>query len=142
MTTDDIDRLVHEKIIANNAYPSPLHYMGFPKSVCTSINNVACHGIPDDRPLEDGDIINIDITVCTNLDKHKRIFIFLCQVYLHGHHGDCSETYMIGNVDEKGRELVKVTKLCLEEAIKACDNFIPFKNIGMFYKMLHIEAVR
>jgi methionine aminopeptidase len=70
MTTNDIDRLVHEKIIANNAYPSPLHYMGFPKSVCTSINNVACHGIPDDRPLEDGDIINIDITVCTNLEKH------------------------------------------------------------------------
>lgn len=69
MTTDDIDRLVHEKIIANNAYPSPLHYSGFPKSVCTSVNNVACHGIPDDRPLEDGDIINIDITVKYNVDN-------------------------------------------------------------------------
>jgi len=63
MTTEDIDKLVHEKIIVNGAYPSPLNYMGFPKSVCTSVNNVACHGIPDNRPLEDGDIINIDITV-------------------------------------------------------------------------------
>ena len=63
MTTDEIDRIVHEECIANNAYPSPLLYKGFPKSVCTSVNNVCCHGIPDLRPLEDGDIMNIDITV-------------------------------------------------------------------------------
>lgn len=62
-TTDEIDRYVHAKIIEANAYPSPLRYGGFPKSVCTSVNNVACHGIPDDRPLMDGDIINVDITV-------------------------------------------------------------------------------
>lgn len=63
MTTDEIDKLIHELCIANNAYPSPLNYRGFPKSVCTSVNNVACHGIPDDRKLENGDIINVDITV-------------------------------------------------------------------------------
>lgn len=64
LTSDEIDGFVHDQIIKAGAYPSPLRYGGFPKSVCTSINNVACHGIPDDRPLHDGDIINIDITVC------------------------------------------------------------------------------
>jgi methionyl aminopeptidase len=63
ITTDAIDDFVHEMTIRNNAYPSTLTYRGFPKSVCTSVNNVACHGIPDDRPLHDGDIINIDVTV-------------------------------------------------------------------------------
>ncbi len=62
-TTDQIDEFVHERTIAENAFPSPLRYCGFPKSVCTSVNNVACHGIPDDRPLADGDIINVDVTV-------------------------------------------------------------------------------
>ena len=63
MTTDEIDGIVHEECINNNCYPSPLMYKGFPKSVCTSVNNVACHGIPDSRLLEDGDIINVDVTV-------------------------------------------------------------------------------
>jgi methionyl aminopeptidase len=63
MTTDAIDEMVHCLTIENGAYPSPLNYMGFPKSVCTSVNNVACHGIPDDRPLLDGDIVNVDVTV-------------------------------------------------------------------------------
>lgn len=63
VTTDEIDELVHNLCIAHNAYPSPLNYHSFPKSVCTSVNNVACHGIPDSRQLEDGDIINIDVTV-------------------------------------------------------------------------------
>lgn len=58
---------VHNKIIEANAYPSPLRYAGFPKSICTSVNNVACHGIPDDRPLMNGDIVNVDITVSLNL---------------------------------------------------------------------------
>jgi hypothetical protein len=62
-TTDQIDKIVHETCIANNAYPSPLMYKGYPKSVCTSVNNVHCHGIPDDRPLEDGDIVNVDVSV-------------------------------------------------------------------------------
>ena len=63
VTTDVIDRAVHDRCTVRGAYPSPLLYKGFPKSVCTSVNNVACHGIPDDRPLQDGDIINIDVTV-------------------------------------------------------------------------------
>lgn len=62
-TTDQIDEFVHERAISSNAYPSPLRYCGYPKSVCTSVNNVACHGIPDDRKLVDGDIINVDVTV-------------------------------------------------------------------------------
>lgn len=62
-TTAAINEIAHNMIVNSNAYPSPLNYMGFPKSVCTSVNNVLCHGIPDDRPLKDGDIINVDITV-------------------------------------------------------------------------------
>ena len=63
ITTDFLDVTIHDMIINNGAYPSPLNYRGFPKSICTSINNVACHGVPDDRPLQDGDILNIDVTV-------------------------------------------------------------------------------
>ncbi|KAJ6646083.1 Methionine aminopeptidase 1D, mitochondrial [Pseudolycoriella hygida] len=112
-TTDEIDRYVHQKIIDNNAYPSPLRYGGFPKSVCTSVNNVGCHGIPDDRPLMDGDIINVDITV-----------------FYKGYHGDCSTTFLVGNVDERGQFLVATTKACLTEAIKNCGPNVPFNRIG------------
>ena len=63
VTTDEIDIIAHNACIAAGAYPSPLLYRGFPKSICTSVNNVACHGIPDDRPLCDGDIVNVDVTV-------------------------------------------------------------------------------
>lgn len=72
--------------------------MGFPKSICTSINNIACHGIPDDRPLMDGDIINIDITLFYN-----------------GFHGDCSKTFLVGNVDERGKYLVTATEEALNK---------------------------
>ena len=65
-TTDEIDREVHQFIISQGAYPSTLGYMGYPKSICTSINEVICHGIPDDRPLEEGDIVNVDVTVYKN----------------------------------------------------------------------------
>ncbi|XP_072393777.1 methionine aminopeptidase 1D, mitochondrial isoform X3 [Diabrotica undecimpunctata] len=101
--SDEIDIFVFDTCLANNAYPSPLNYNHFPKSVCTSINNVACHGIPDDRPLEDGDIINVDITV-----------------YYNGYHGDCSKTFLVGNVDDEGKQLVEATELCLNEAISIC----------------------
>lgn len=103
MTTDEIDFIVHRETIEHNAYPSPLRYGGFPKSVCTSVNNVVCHGIPDSRPLQDGDIINIDVTV-----------------YLDGYHGDTSETFLIGGVDEAGRRLVETARRCRDEAIAAC----------------------
>ncbi|KAJ9586281.1 hypothetical protein L9F63_020075 [Diploptera punctata] len=102
-TTDEIDSFAHNIIIENNAYPSPLNYKGFPKSVCTSVNNVACHGIPDDRPLQDGDIINVDITV-----------------YYNGYHGDCSAMFLVGNVDQPGRDLVKATEQALDQAISIC----------------------
>nr|GMD58653.1 methionine aminopeptidase 1D, chloroplastic/mitochondrial [Ipomoea batatas] len=92
ITTDEIDQAVHQMIIDNGAYPSPLGYGGFPKSVCTSVNECICHGIPDSRPLEDGDIINIDVTV-----------------YLNGYHGDTSATFFVGDVDEEARNLVQET---------------------------------
>lgn len=76
ITTDELDRIAHEECIANGAYPSPLLYKGFPKSICTSVNNVACHGIPDNRCLQDGDIINVDVTVIVSylpsFDYHSR----------------------------------------------------------------------
>lgn len=115
ITTDEIDRFVHHETIKANAYPSPLRYAGFPKSVCTSVNNVACHGIPDDRKLMDGDIINIDITV-----------------FLNGYHGDCSKTYLVGNVDERGRHLVRSNEECLNQAIRLCGPGAPFNVIGGF----------
>lgn len=115
MTTDEIDKFVHETTISANAYPSPLRYAGFPKSVCTSVNNVACHGIPDDRPLQDGDIINIDVSV-----------------YLNGYHGDCSRTFIVGNADEASRFLVQCTEECVEQAIKLCKPKAPFKIIGSY----------
>ncbi|CAG9766341.1 unnamed protein product [Ceutorhynchus assimilis] len=114
-TTDEIDTLVHNLCIKHQAYPSPLNYKHFPKSVCTSVNNVTCHGIPDDRPLEDGDIINVDITVFYN-----------------GYHGDCSKTFLIGNVDDEGKRLVEATEHCLDEAIKICKPGTYFRDIGYF----------
>ncbi|KIY49138.1 methionine aminopeptidase [Fistulina hepatica ATCC 64428] len=113
VTTHDIDEAVHDFIVARGAYPSPLRYQGFPKSCCTSINNVAAHGIPDSRPLEEGDIINIDITV-----------------YLNGYHGDTSQTYLVGNVNAQGRELVELTNEALEAGIRVCGPGRPFKAIG------------
>lgn len=112
-TTDKIDEFIHKMTIASNAYPSPLKYKGFPKSVCTSVNNVAVHGIPDLRPLHNGDIINIDVTV-----------------YFEGFHGDCSKTFLIGDVDDRGKELVQVTEECLDLAIKICGPDVPFNSIG------------
>ncbi|KAF8076900.1 methionyl aminopeptidase [Lyophyllum atratum] len=115
VTTDSLDASVHGYIIANSAYPSPLRYGSspFPRSICTSVNNVIVHGIPDDRPLENGDIVNIDITV-----------------FLNGYHGDTSQTFLVGDVDEQGRELVRVTNEALQAGIKACGPGRPYKGIG------------
>ncbi|XP_061385619.1 methionine aminopeptidase 1D, mitochondrial isoform X2 [Danaus plexippus] len=114
VTTDDIDELVHALSIDAGAYPSPLHYKGFPKSVCTSVNNVAVHGIPDLRPLISGDIVNVDITV-----------------FYKGYHGDCSKTFLVGDVDDKGLHLVQATEDCLDQAIKICGPGVPFCDIGL-----------
>lgn len=113
VTTDELDRIVHEACIDRNCYPSPLNYYRFPKSCCTSVNEVICHGIPDTRPLEDGDLLNIDITV-----------------YHGGFHGDLNETFFVGNVDEAGKKLVKVTHECLMKAIEIVKPGERYREIG------------
>ncbi|XP_024461720.1 methionine aminopeptidase 1B, chloroplastic isoform X3 [Populus trichocarpa] len=113
VTTNEIDKAVHQMIIDAGAYPSPLGYGGFPKSVCTSVNECMCHGIPDSRQLQDGDIINIDVTV-----------------YLNGYHGDTSKTFLCGNVNDALMRLVKVTEECLERGIALCKDGASFKKIG------------
>ncbi|XP_014521194.1 methionine aminopeptidase 1D, chloroplastic/mitochondrial [Vigna radiata var. radiata] len=120
ITTDEIDEAVHQMIVDNGAYPSPLGYGSFPKSVCTSVNECICHGIPDSRPLEDGDIINIDVTV-----------------YLNGYHGDTSATFYCGSVDDEAKKLVQITKECLDKAISICAPGVEFKTIG---KTIHDHA--
>jgi Xaa-Pro aminopeptidase len=95
------------------AYPSPLNYHGFPKSCCTSVNEVICHGIPDDRKLEDGDIINLDITV-----------------YLDGFHGDCSEMFVAGELDDAGKDLVQATYDSWISACKFVESGKDYKDIG------------
>ena len=90
-------QVVHEYTVKNNAYPSPLRYHHFPKSVCTSVNEVVCHGIPDLRELQDGDIVNVDVTC-----------------YLDGYHGDLNETFTVGHVDADSKKLVKVPACPLE----------------------------
>jgi methionyl aminopeptidase len=100
VTTDDLDAVAHEAYIARGGYPSPLGYKGFPKSVCTSVNEVICHGIPDDRKLRDGDIVNVDVTI-----------------YLNGVHGDTNATFPVGVVDERSALLMIVTRECLGRAI-------------------------
>ncbi|TMW60391.1 hypothetical protein Poli38472_000433 [Pythium oligandrum] len=119
-TTDEIDRIVHEEIIRQGAYPSPFNYGGFPKSLCTSVNEIVVHGIPDSRELQDGDIVNIDISV-----------------FLDGYHGDTSQTFLVGNVDEAGKKLVEVTNEALMGSIQeCCKPKSRFASIGAFVEDL------
>jgi methionyl aminopeptidase len=115
ITTDEIDRIVHEATIARGGYPSPLNYgtPPYPKSVCTSVNEVVCHGIPDDRVLLDGDIVNVDVTI-----------------YIDGVHGDTNATFLVGDVDATSRRLVDVTRECLDRAIATVRPGAPFNVIG------------
>ena len=113
ITTDEIDIFVHDLTIGRGAYPSPLNYHGYPKSVCTSVNDVICHGIPDSRKLEDGDIVNIDVTA-----------------FIHGVHGDTNATFFVGDVDEQSRDLVKVTEECVWRGIDAVKPDRPISDIG------------
>lgn len=92
VTTEKLNQLCHDKIIAANAIPAPLNYKGFPKSICTSVNHVICHGIPSEKKLKDGDIINIDVTVIVD-----------------GWHGDTSRMYYVGNPSIKAKRLCQVT---------------------------------
>ena len=113
VTTDAIDAIVHQAYIDRGGYPSTLNYRGYPKSLCTSVNEVICHGIPDDRPLRDGDIVNLDVTI-----------------FLDGVHGDTNATYLVGDVDDASRRLVEVTRECLARGIAAVKPGRPFSDIG------------
>jgi methionyl aminopeptidase len=113
ITTDEIDRAVHDKIISYDAYPSPLNYLGFPKALCSSVNEVVCHGVPDTRPLQNGDIVNLDVSV-----------------YVEGFHGDCSATFYVGEVDDATRQLVEVTKKSMDDSIAMCEEGMPLNKIG------------
>ncbi|KAF8259726.1 peptidase M24, structural domain-containing protein [Lactarius quietus] len=113
ITTDEIDAIVHQACIERNAYPSPMNYRHFPKSVCTSINEVVCHGIPDQTKLQEGDIINIDVTL-----------------YHDGFHGDLNETYPVGQIDEDSKRLIRTTRKCLDQAIKICRPGALIRDIG------------
>ncbi|CAI5520187.1 unnamed protein product [Closterium sp. Naga37s-1] len=119
VTTDEIDRAVHDATIKAGGYPSPLNYYFFPKSCCTyvlpltSVNEVVCHGIPDCRKLEDGDIVNVDVTV-----------------YLNGCHGDLNETFFVGTPSDASVHLVRTTMECLDKAIAMVKPGVRFREVG------------
>lgn len=113
VTTDELDRIGHEYVCDHGAYPSTLGYRGFPKSLCASLNEVICHGIPDSTVIQDGDICNIDITA-----------------FIHGVHGDTNATFLAGNVDEESRLLVERTEESLRRAIAAVQPGRPINVIG------------
>jgi len=113
VTTDEIDAVVHEETLKRGGYPSPLNYHGFPKSCCTSVNEIICHGIPDDRKLKEGDIVNLDITC-----------------FLDGYHGDCSEMFVVGDTDDKAKELLQVTYDCWVSAMNYVKPGRDYKDIG------------
>ena len=116
VTTDEIDAILHKECIKRNAYPSPLNYYNFPKSLCTSVNEVICHGIPDKTKLKDGDIVNLDVTV-----------------YYLGFHSDLNETYYVGDkakCDPDTVRLVETTREALDLAIKAVKPGLVFRELG------------
>ena len=128
VTTNEIDSWVHEETLLNGALPAPLNYgqgqgrdrMPFPKSICTSVNDVICHGIPDDRVLRNGDIINVDVTC--NLD---------------GFFGDASRMFIIGEISDRARELVNVTRECLNIGIEQVK---PNNELGAIGKEIQAHA--
>ena len=113
MTTKDVDELVYRYITSCGAYPSELGYEGYPASSCVSVNEVVVHGIPSDRIILDGDIVSVDITAEKN-----------------GFHGDACRTFLIGNVSEEKRRLVKVTEECFFKAIEGLKAGTPLFDIG------------
>jgi len=113
ITTDDVDAYVHDLFIERGAYPSTLNYHGYPKSLCTSANEVICHGIPDSRIIRDGDIMNLDVTG-----------------FIGGVHGDTNATFCIGDVDPASRELVRITEECTWRGIEAVRPGRPLSDIG------------
>ena len=113
ITTDYIDKITTKFLHSHNATSAPLFYKGFPKSICTSVNHVVCHGIPSDKILNDGDIVNIDITS-----------------YVDGFHGDASRMYLVGTPSVKANKLIEVTRECLARAIKILKPGLSLGDIG------------
>ena len=122
VTTDELDRIGHEYLLDHGAYPSTLGYKGYPKSMCTSVNEVICHGIPDTTVLQDGDIVNVDITA-----------------YIGGVHGDTNATFEVGTVDEESHLLVERTREALDRAIKAVR---PGRQINVIGRVIESYAKR
>ncbi len=129
ITTDDLDKIAHEFICDHGAYPSALDYRGFPKSICTSLNEVICHGIPDSTICQEGDIINLDITV-----------------FLNGVHGDTNATFPVGEVDQASQDLIDRTGESLSRAIAAVAPGRPINVIGRviesYAKRFNLGVVR
>jgi methionyl aminopeptidase len=113
VTTDALDALAHNACIGRGGYPSPLGYHGFPKSLCTSVNEVICHGIPDSRVLEPGDIVNLDVTI-----------------FLDGMHGDTNATFAVGAIDEASSRLITVTREAMYRGIEAVAPDQPLNAVG------------
>jgi methionyl aminopeptidase len=114
VTSNELDRLCHDYIVkVQQAVPAPLNYRGFPKSICTSINHVVCHGIPNDRPLKDGDIVNIDITVIKD-----------------GYHGDTSKMFLVGEPGIRARRLAEVSYECMCMGIRMVRPGVRLGDIG------------
>ncbi len=113
VTTDELDSAAYDECARRGVYPSTLNYHGYHKSICTSVNEVICHGIPDSRPLESGDIVNVDVTV-----------------YADGAHGDCSATLCVGEVNQVARRLVEGCLACLRAGVAAVRPGRPFSDIG------------
>ena len=122
VTTDQLDEVVHEATLARGGYPSPLNYRGYPKSVCTSVNEVICHGIPDSRPLVEGDIVNVDVTI-----------------YLDGVHGDTSVTLAVGEISEHDRCLIVETRVAMDQGIDAAG---PGRTVNVIGRAIERHARR
>lgn len=122
ITTDELDRICHEYVLDHGAYPSTLGYRRFPKSCCTSLNEVICHGIPDSTVIQDGDIVNVDVTA-----------------YIHGVHGDNCATFLAGDVSPEHRLLVEHTEEALNRAIKAVR---PGRQLNVIGRVIENYAAR
>jgi methionyl aminopeptidase len=122
VSADELDRIGHEFLLDHGAYPSTLGYRGFPKSLCTSINEVICHGIPDDTVLRDGDIVNVDITA-----------------FIGGVHGDTDATFLVGEVDEESRLLVERTREATMRGIRAV---VPGRALNVIGRVIESYARR
>ena len=120
--TEDLDHFARELITIHNAYPSLLNYRGYPKSIYCSVNNVIAHGVPNGRPLEEGDIVKVGLGL-----------------YLSGYHGSCTDTFTVGEVDPHALKLIRVTRDCLQSGVSACSPGNLLSSIG---RAVHREARR